>query len=667
MAFDSAAFLATVPHSSGVYRMFNSENTIIYIGKARDLRKRLGQYFLKDLPNLKTIALVSKIEHIEFTVTFSETEALILECNLIKQYQPRYNILLRDDKSYPYILVSDEKHPRIASHRGPKRIKGDYFGPYPSSGAVRESLHLLQKLFPVRQCADNVYKTRTRPCLLYQLGRCLAPCVKGICSDEFYQEQVAMAKLFLAGKNQQILNNLVKDMEKYSEELEFEKAAVVRDQLLALRKVQEQQNVSGDLDGDIDVLGTAIAEGLACVHVLFIRNTKIIGTRSYFPKLPADNSQEELIHAFMLQFYLNHNSERSFPSEIIYEVETAETEALAEAIREASGRAVRITNHVRAERAKYLRLAIANAQASLKARASHESTIRERTKAFEELLGIEDLKRMECFDISHTMGELTVASCVVFNRDGPDSKEYRRFNISGITPGDDFAAMHQALNRRFSNLEDGKIPQVLFIDGGLGQLHEAERIITEKFSANENCIPPLLVGVAKGEGRRAGLETLILGYTHREYHLELDNPALQLVLHIRDESHRFAITGHRHRREKARTTSRLQDIPGIGDKRRQALLKHLGGMQEVFSSSVEELSKVPGISKELAQSIYDFLHSQYQHFIIVCLYRHSKSLYALYKKAAKRLVFISVFKFKACFLSILFCKKLSFFVEALKK
>src|SRR5574344_204101 len=609
MAFDSAAFLATVPHSSGVYRMFNSANVIIYIGKARDLRKRLSQYFLKDLPNVKTITLVSKIDHIEFTVTFSETEALILECNLIKQYQPRYNILLRDDKSYPYILVTDEKHPRISSHRGPKRTKGEYYGPYPSSGAVRESLHLLQKVFPVRQCADNVYKSRARPCLLHQLGRCLAPCVKGYCTDEFYNEQVNLAKMFLEGKNQQVLNSLVKTMEIYSEDLEFEKAAKIRDQLVSLRKVQEQQNVSGDLDGDIDVLGTAIAEGLACVHVLFIRNAKIIGTRSYFPKLPADNSQEELIHAFMLQFYLSNKSERSIPAEIIYEFESLEDTALAEAIKEASGRSVRITNHVRAERARYLKLAVANAVASLKARASHEQTLMERTKVFEDLIGIDILERMECFDISHTMGELTVASCVVFNRDGPDSKEYRRFNITGITPGDDFAAMHQALNRRFSNLEQGKIPQVLFIDGGLGQLHEAEKIITEKFRDNENYVPPILVGVAKGEGRKAGLETLIMGYTHKEYHLELDNPALQLVLHIRDESHRFAITGHRNRREKARTTSRLQDIPGIGDKRRQALLKHLGGMQEVFGASAQELSKVPGISKELAQTIYDFLHA----------------------------------------------------------
>ncbi len=609
MSFDAVAFLATVPHSSGVYRMFNVENTIIYIGKAKDLRKRLGQYFQKELPNIKTKQLVAHIDHIEFTVTFSETEALILENNLIKEFQPKYNILLRDDKSYPFILVTDEQHPKIVSHRGAHKYKGTYYGPYPSSGAVKESLHLLQKIFPVRQCADNVYKNRSRPCLLYQLKRCLAPCVKGCCSDEEYAEQVKLAKLFLEGCNQQILQDLVTRMEEFSNKLEYEQAAVVRDQLLALRKVQEQQTVSGDIQEDIDVLGVALADGLACVHVLFIRHGKVLGSRSYFPKLPIDNSKDELLYAFLLQFYLNNLHGRTIPAEIIIETELSEANNIAVAIKEQLQKTVRITSKVRTERAKYLRLAVANAQASLKARASHETTIKERTGAFAALLGLDDIERMECFDISHTQGELTVASCVVFNQDGPLYSEYRKFNISGITPGDDFGAMRQVLTRRFKTLEDAKIPQVLFIDGGLGQLHEAENIISAQFASNENYLPPLLVGVAKGEGRKAGLETLILGYTHQEYHLELDNPALQLVLHIRDESHRFAITGHRHRRDKARTTSKLQDIPGIGEKRRQALLKHLGGMQEVFTASADELSKVPGISKELAQSIYDFLHS----------------------------------------------------------
>lgn len=609
MAFDSEAFLATVPHSSGVYRMFNDAGIIIYIGKAKDLKKRLSQYFQKELTSVKTIKLVQNIDHIEFTVTFSESEALVLECNLIKQYQPKYNILLKDDKSYPYIFVSEGMHPRISSHRGAKKEKGDYFGPYPSSGAVRESLHLIQKIFPIRQCADNVYKNRSRPCLMYQLGRCLAPCVSSICSQENYDNQVTLVKKFLSGKNQELLQDLVSRMEQLSESLEFEEAAKVRDQMLALRKVQEQQHVSGELEDDIDVLGTAIMDGLACVHVLFIRKGKILGTRSYYPRLPIENTEDELLREFILQFYINQHSGRSIPSEIVCNISKDDVEPVMSAIQTATAQSVKVSNNVRSERAKYLRLASANAQASLKSKSSHENTLKERIVAFEELFGFQNIERMECFDISHTMGELTVASCVVFNRDGPDNKEYRKFNITGITPGDDFAAMNQALRRRFSNLQDGKVPQILFIDGGLGQLHEAEKIITELFSGNENFVPPTLIGVAKGEGRKPGLETLITGFTHEEYNLTLDNPALQLVIHIRDESHRFAITGHRQRRQKARTTSTLQDIPGIGNKRRQALLKNFGGMREVFSASAEELAKVPGISKALAQEIYDFLHT----------------------------------------------------------
>lgn len=609
MSFDSDAFLATVPHSSGVYRMFNSDNVIIYIGKAKDLRKRLGQYFMKELPNVKTVRLVSQIDHIEFTVTFSETEALILECNLIKRYQPKYNILLKDDKSYPFILLTDEKHPRITAHRGAKKSRGTYFGPYPSSGAVRESLRLLQKIFPVRQCADTVYRNRKRPCLMYQMGRCMAPCIPEICDEKEYAGQVHLCRLFLQGKNRQLLDDLVAQMDRASADLDFEKAIKYRDQLTSLRKVQEQQNVSGELSADLDILGCAIEDGLACVHVLFIRTGKILGTRSYFPKVPAENTPEYLLESFIGQFYLTDRRDRTVPDEIILSVEPENRAEIEEAMNSALHKSVRLTSSVRGERAGYLRLAQANAQASLKSKLIHENTMAERIEAFEELFGLSDTERMECFDISHTMGELTVASCVVFNREGPDTSEYRRFNIEGITPGDDFAAMNQALTRRFRGItRDGRVPQVLFIDGGLGQLHEAERIISDIFKDVTDVMPPFLIGVAKGEGRKPGLETLITGYTHEEYSLTLDNPALQLVLHIRDESHRFAITGHRHRREKSRVTSRLQDIPGIGNVRRQALLKHLGGMQELLKASTDEISKVPGISRKLAAEIYEWLH-----------------------------------------------------------
>jgi excinuclease ABC subunit C len=610
MAFDSSAFLETVPNSSGVYRMFNSENAIIYIGKAKNLKKRLSSYFQKDHISIKTQKLVANIDHIEFTVTFSETEALILENNLIKEFQPKYNILLKDDKSYPYILITKDEHPRIMMYRGTKKSDGKYFGPYPSSSAVKQSLHLLQKIFKLRPCSNNVYKNRSRPCLQYQLNRCLAPCVKRICDKAFYEEQVRLCSLFLSGKNEEVLKTLIDKMEQLSEELKFEEAAKIRDQFLALKVVQEQQSVSGDVADNIDVIGVDISDGLACVHVLFVRDGNVIGTRSYYPKLPTDNSKEELIYTFLQQFYLNTNTQRTLPNEIIYEFnDKNEEETFLNAMMQVFNKNIRLSNSVRGERAKYLKLAIANAKASLKSKSSHNNTLRERIEAFEEIFGFSDIERMECFDISHTMGEQTVASRVVFDRNGPNNKEYRRYNITGITAGDDYAAMNQVLRRRFGNITKDVLPQILFVDGGLGQLHEAEKIVTEIFSQHKDIEPPVIIGVAKGEGRKAGLETLIIGYTHEEYDLSLDNPALQLVLHIRDESHRFAITGHRHKREKARTVSRLQDIPGIGAKKRQALLKRLGGMQEIYKANIDELSKVPGISKKLAQDIYDFLHS----------------------------------------------------------
>lgn len=609
MAFNSSAFLETVPNSSGVYRMFNSENTIIYIGKAKNLKKRLSSYFQKDHISIKTQKLVSNIDHIEFTVTFSEAEALILENNLIKEFQPKYNILLKDDKSYPYILITKDEHPRIMMYRGTKKNDGKYFGPYPSSSAVKQSLHLLQKIFKLRPCSNNVYKNRSRPCLQYQLNRCLAPCINSVCDKAYYEEQVRLCSMFLSGKNEEVLKTLIDKMEQLSEELKFEEAAKIRDQFLALKVVQEQQSVSGDIADNIDVIGVDINDGLACVHVLFVRDGNVIGTRSYYPKLPTDNSKEELIYTFLQQFYLNTNTQRTLPNEIIYEFNNeSEEETFLNAMMQVFNKNIRLSNNVRGERSKYLKLAIANAKASLKSKSSHNNTLRERIEAFEEIFGFNDIERMECFDISHTMGEQTVASRVVFDRNGPNNKEYRRYNITGITAGDDYAAMNQVLRRRFANITEDVMPQILFIDGGLGQLHEAEKIVTEIFSQHKDIEHPIIIGVAKGEGRKAGLETLIIGYTHEEYDLSLDNPALQLVLHIRDESHRFAITGHRHKREKARTVSRLQDIPGIGAKKRQALLKRLGGMQEIYKANIDELSKVPGISKKLAQDIYDFLH-----------------------------------------------------------
>lgn len=603
--FNAQSFLRTVSSSAGVYRMYDVKGDVIYVGKAKDLKKRLSSYFRKNLGNIKTQALVSHIHHIDVTLTHSETDALLLENDYIKQYMPKYNVLLRDDKSYPYILLSQHEHPRLAYHRGPQREKGHYFGPYPNGGAVRESLHLMQKLFPIRQCDDLYYKSRSRPCLQYQLSRCSAPCV-GKVSNADYDEQVKLASLFLKGKDQQVISALVVKMEQAAEQQEYEQAARFRDQIMALRKVAEQQEVSNN-KGDMDVIGVHYASGIACFHLLFIREGKIFGSRSYYPSVPAETDMDEVLRSFILQFYLNADIQRTIPKEVVISHNFEELHELEAAVSTALDKKFAIKTNVRADRASFLRLAVTNASNAVTTRLSHKKTVEQRFVLLEEILELNaPIQRMECFDISHTMGESTVASCVVFNREGPHKGEYRRFNIDGITPGDDYAAMKQAISRRFDKIEaGGKIPDILFIDGGLGQLRIAQKVVDEKFTHLDKA--PQLVGVAKGEGRKPGLETLILGDTETSFSLEGDSPALHLIQHIRDESHRFAITGHRNRRQKTRNTSTLESIPGIGPKRRKALLQHLGGLQEVKGASVAELVKVPGISIEMAQTIHDAL------------------------------------------------------------
>ncbi|OHY55806.1 excinuclease ABC subunit UvrC [Shewanella algae] len=603
--FNPKLFLKNLTSAPGVYRMYDSGGSVIYVGKAKDLKKRLSSYFRKNLPNVKTQALVSHIANIDVTLTHSETEALILENDYIKQYLPKYNVLLRDDKSYPFILLSQHKHPRLAYHRGPQREKGQYFGPYPNGGAVRESLHLMQKLFPIRQCDDLYYKARSRPCLQYQLKRCSAPCV-GKVSDEEYLEQVKLATLFLKGKDQQVLSALVKKMEQAAESMAYEQAARYRDQIMALRRVAEQQEVSSS-HGDLDVIGVHYASGVACFHLLFIREGKIFGSRSYYPSVPAQTEMAEVLRAFMLQFYLNVDIQRTIPREILLSDGYEELEELEQVLMEALSKKVAIRTRVRGDRAGYLRLAKTNATNAVNTKLAHRNTVEQRFLLLEEALEQSTpIKRMECFDISHTMGESTVASCVVFNREGPDKSEYRRYNIKGITPGDDYAAMKQALTRRFDKVNaQGKIPDIVFIDGGLGQLRMAQEVVNEKFVGIEAV--PTLIGVAKGESRKPGLETLIFGDTEESFSLPDDSLALHLIQHIRDESHRFAITGHRNKRQKTRNTSSLESIPGIGPKRRKALLQYLGGLQQVKGASVAELAKVPGISPEMAQTIHDAL------------------------------------------------------------
>ena len=605
--FDAKAFLADVSHEPGVYRMFDDKGTVIYVGKAKDLKKRLSSYFRTQLNSKKTEALVASIAHIETTITASETEALLLEHNYIKTYQPRYNVLLRDDKSYPYILLTKERHPRITAYRGSKKIQGEYFGPYPHAGAVRDTLSLLQKLFPIRQCENSVYKNRSRPCLQHQIGRCSAPCVAGYVSDEEYNQQVEFARLFLQGKDNQVLEHLIQKMEQASRELNFEQAAHLRDQIQMVRSVTEKQFVSNERLNDMDIISIAYQLGIACVQVLFIRHGKVLGNRSYFPKVPINTDLSELTETFVGQFYLQAHQGRTIPNSIIVDHKLDEKKDLETLLSEQAGRKVSIQDNAQGSKSKYLHLAQVNAKAALITQLKQASLMQERYEALQTLLGIEKIERMECFDISHTMGAQTIASCVVFNRDGPLKSDYRRFNIEGITGGDDYAAMEQALKKRFDrDLESEKIPDIIFIDGGKGQLNRALQVFQEldvKWDKNR----PHLIGVAKGVDRKAGLETLIISRQEREINLSPDNLALHLIQHIRDESHNHAISGHRKKRQKAFTQSGLETIEGVGAKRRQALLKYLGGMQGVKNATLDEIASVPGISKALAEKIFEAL------------------------------------------------------------
>lgn len=601
-AFDAKAFLKTLSSRPGVYRMLNAAGEVIYVGKARNLVKRVSSYFLRSVSAPKTRALVSQIANIEVTVTHTENEALILENNLIKELRPRYNVLLRDDKSYPYIFLSADQFPRLAYHRGPKRARGKYFGPYPSAGAVRDTLNLLQKLFRVRQCEDSFYSNRSRPCLQYQIKRCTAPCVGYVTAEE-YGEDVRHATLFLEGKDSQVIDELVRQMEAASAKLEFERAAHYRDQIASLRRVQERQYVSG-AGGDLDVIVSAYEKGAGCVQVVFIRGGHQLGNKTFFPGHTQDTDAAEILAAFLPQYYLG----KQVPTEILVNQPLEDQQLLEEVLGEQAGRKVTISHNLRGDRARWVQMAVTNVEDSLRRHLASKSGMRQRYEALQDALGLDGLpQRLECFDISHTMGEATVASCVVFNDEGALKSDYRRFNIEGITGGDDYAAMHQALTRRYTRLKEGegKLPDILFIDGGKGQLAEARKVLEELQVSDV-----VLVGVAKGPERKPGLETLFLYGHDQPIILPTDSPALHLIQQIRDEAHRFAITGHRQRRAKARSKSPLEGIPGVGPKRRRDLLKQFGGWQEVARAGVDDLLKVKGISRDLAQKIYDTLHPE---------------------------------------------------------
>ena len=614
--FDPKPILDSLPLLPGVYRFFDGKGEVLYVGKANQLRKRVASYFQKTNVSPRIRLMVSHVARIETTVTRSETEALLLENNLIKSLRPRYNILFRDDKSYPYIVLTGDKFPRLTYYRGTPNRQHQYFGPYPNSYAAKESMQLLQKIFRIRTCEDSVFSNRTRPCLLHQIHRCTAPCVKLI-SPEDYQADIRNAVLLLQGKHQEVEQVLRSAMEHAADGLHYEQAAALRDQLRALHTVQQKQFVESTGGAtDADIIALAQQDGLVCVNLAMVRGGRHLGDKSFFPEHAEDLPADEIVQAFIAQHYLN----RSVPPLLVLGEECSD-ETLAQLLSEQAGHTVKISTAASGERRQWLEMGQRNAQLALQQRKMQQGGQKLRLDKLRELLDMPDLQRIECFDISHTMGEAAQASCVVYENLDMRTSQYRRYNITGITPGDDYAAMHQALTRRYQKLaeacpessrrdgpnEEGAKqdlirPDLILIDGGLGQLHIAMNVMHE-LGLNDLA----LVGVAKGEERKAGLEQLIFPDGTAKQ-LRSDDPALHLIQQIRDEAHRFAITGHRAKRGKARTASSLEEISGVGDKRRRSLLTHFGGLREVAQASVEQLSQVEGISKSLAEKIYQQLH-----------------------------------------------------------
>lgn len=606
--FDHKHFLSHLSSRPGVYRMLDQAGKVIYIGKARSLKNRVGSYFRASGLSSKTMAMVNKIQNIEITVTNSETEALLLEQTLIKRHRPAYNIQLRDDKSYPYILLTDkDEYPRLSFYRGSRKRAGRFFGPYPSAHSTRETLQVLQKVFKVRQCEDSYFKNRSRPCLQYQIDRCTAPCVAAISSAD-YAKDVHYSTLFLQGKSNALIKELSSNMQTSAAKEDFERAAVIRDQITGLRRMQEQQVVANQ-GGDADIVAAEIQQAYVCVHVIYVRSGRIIGSKNFYPRFKLANNTAELLSAFISQSYLGDDKAANIPAEIIVPVPLEDAEGLRDALSYVADRKVKLSMRVRGHRAKWLQLAMTNARESLQSHVSNKQNIYQRFKQLQDVLKLEYMpSRIECFDISHTSGEGTVGSCVVFDENGAVKSDYRRFNIKGITAGDDYAAMEQVLDRRFTRLARGeaKIPDILLIDGGKGQLTQARNVM-EKFQLAEI----QLLGIAKGISRRAGQETLFLsnGGRFKEVAIAAESGALHLLQQVRDEAHRFAIIGHRARRAKARKQSILEEIPGLGPKRRRELLRYFGGQQEINKASETEIAKVTGISKKLAESLYAYLHN----------------------------------------------------------
>ena len=599
--FDPPRVVAGLPHLPGVYRMLNAAGEALYVGKAGDLKKRVASYFQKQSGVSPRIRLMlTQVDAIETTVTRSEAEALLLEDNLIKYLSPRYNILFRDDKSYPYLMLSGHEFPRLAFHRGGLDPRHRYFGPFPNAGAVRESMQLLQKVFRLRTCPDSVYENRSRPCLLHQIGRCTAPCV-GLASAVHYAEDVRGAELFLQGKDDEAVERLITRMNAAAEAQDYEQAAAYRDQVAALRKVREKQFVSSGAARDADIIACAIEGEIACLNLAMIRGGHHLGDKNFFPRHADGHAASRIVEAFVSQHYLNQAA-----PPVIVVGESIQRDLYEQILSEQTGHKVQLVLNPAGERRVWLDMAAKNAALGAQRQLGQHATQEARLKALEQTLGAaEAIRRIECFDVSHTMGEAAVASCVVYEGAALQKGEYRRFNISGIEPGDDYAAMRAALSRRYRRVVtgEGRVPDLVLIDGGKGQLGVARAVFAE-LGLSEM----LLVGVAKGEGRRPGLEQLFVSGRAEPLQLQSEDPALHLIQQIRDEAHRFAVEGHRARRARTRTTSTLERIAGVGAKRRRRLLARFGGLKGLRSASIDELAQVEGISRGLAARIYDDLH-----------------------------------------------------------
>jgi excinuclease ABC subunit C len=601
-AFEPERLIRHLTHRPGTYEMLDAEGRVIYVGKAKDLRRRVSSYFQGRAQNAKTMVMVNAIADVRVTVTRTEAEALMLEYNLIKQHSPRFNVLLRDDKSYPFIHVStDHPYPRLSFYRGPRRRTGRMFGPYPNAGAVRETLGQLQKLFRLRLCEDSYFANRSRPCLQYQIGRCSAPCV-GAISAQDYARDLESAMLFLKGRNQLVTEHLAERMDKAAAALDFERAAEFRNQLARLKAMEQEQLVAKSGD-DFDVVGVVAEQGLHCVSVMFFRGGRLLGSRSYFPRVQGEPEEHEVARAFLLQYYLA----REAPKEILISEPVPDAETIMAILGERAGHDVAVRHRVRGDRARWRKMALENARQSASLRLRANATSTRQLEALAEALALDELPaRIECFDISHTAGEGTSASCVVFGAQGPLKSDYRRFNIAGVAAGDDYGAMAQALRRRYARVRKGEapLPDLILIDGGRGQLRAAAEVLAEFQLEGVK-----LIGVAKGRARRPGMERLFVLGREAPIRLPAASPALHLIQQIRDEAHRFALMGHRARRKNRKAGSPLDDIKGLGPKRRRALLREFGGLQAVSRAGVEELAGVKGISRGLAESIYEHLHA----------------------------------------------------------